>query len=404
MRRTALLIAAFSLAALAGCGPSSKPANQTAAKAPDSSTPTDPQQPDVAATGEWKYQANLDTAVRWILDNQKKKGDWGYMSKRPNDIYLGSINSLHVFGNASTALCVMGLMTQPETEEIAGAILKGLEYLITAPDTPRATMDTFYNVWSHSYMVQCLCTAAMDARYKDLKVRLQKRAELELERLLDHQSLDGGWGYYDFSQRTKRPSGEISTTFATAAALVAMHYARTMDLPIRDHNVQIGLDYLERMRVPNGAYFYSTGHKYSPMWDPNLPRGSLGRSQSGDNALFTWDRTIKPETLKKQLDYFFKDHAFIEIGRGRQFPHEAWYATAPYYYYFGHYYASRNVLGLEESIRAEYANRLAEFVVAGQYDDGSFWDYPLYGYTKPYGTGFGVMILSNCKKAATTQP
>ncbi|MCA8937783.1 MAG: hypothetical protein KDB68_16435 [Planctomycetes bacterium] len=409
MRKLAIVVATLSLALVAGCGPSGKPAdaNKPLANADKSAPENKPEQPgptEVEKPGQWKYQQNLDDAVRWILDNQKKKGDWGYMSERPNDIYLGSINSLHVFGNASTALCVMGLMAQPETEEIATAIGKGLEYLITAPDTPRATMDTFYNVWSHAYMVQCLCTAIQDGRYEKLKVRLQKRAELELGRLLDHQSLDGGWGYYDFSQRTKRPSGEISTSFTTAAALVAMHYARAVDLPLRDHNVQIGLDYLERNRVPNGAYFYSTGHKYSPMWDPNLPRGSLGRSQGGDNALFTWDRTITQDTLKAQLDNFFKDHVFIEIGRGRQFPHEAWYATAPYYYYFGHYYASRNVLALKEDIRAEYSNKLAEFVVAGQYDDGSFWDYPLYGYTKPYGTGYGAMILSNLKRAAVTNP
>ena len=139
------------------------------------------------------------------------------------------------------------------------------------------------------------------------------------------------------------------------------------------------------------------------MSSANLPRGSLGRSQSGDNALFTWERTITPDVLRDQLDYFFKDHAFIEMGRGRQFPHEAWYATAPYYYYFGHYYASRNVLSLAKELQPEYGHRLAEFTAAGQYDDGSFWDYPLYGYHKPYGTGYGVIILSNCKKAVLGQ-
>ncbi|MCA8914233.1 MAG: hypothetical protein KDB90_02385 [Planctomycetes bacterium] len=398
MRTRILVAGVVAVALLAACGKSepNKPALPAVPDAPANSMGPGPQQPAVIS---WDYQSNLDQAVRWILDNQKKKGDWGYMEERPNDIYLGSINSLHVFGNASTALCVMGLMVQPQTEEIDKAINRGLEYLITAPDTPRATMDTFYNVWSHSYMVQCLCLAMEDARYADMKPRLKKRAELELRRLLDHQSLDGGWGYYDFEYRTKRPSGDISTTFTTAAALVALREARRVDLPIRDHNIQVGLDYLERMRIPNGAYFYSTGHQYSPMWDPNLPRGSLGRSQSGDNALFTWDRTITPETLQKQLDYFFKDHIFIEIGRGRQFPHEAWYATAPYYYYFGHYYASRNVLGLPRDKQPEYGDKLAKLVVAGQYDDGTFWDYPLYGYHKPYGTGYAVCILSNCKKA-----
>jgi hypothetical protein len=394
--RSLIALACLALA-LAACGRSGYDGNRAGkpgvAPQPADSAPAKP------AKVEWKYQDNLDKAVRWILDNQKKKGDWGYMTERPMDIYLGSINSLHVWGNASTALCSMGLMMQPPTDEINAALEKSLEYLITAPDTPRATMDTFYNVWSHAYMIQALTQAMGDERFADKKTRLKKRAEHELRRLLDHQSLDGGWGYYDFEHRTLRPSGDISTPFTTAAALVALHAARNADLPLRDHNVQVGLDYVERMRIPNGAYLYSTGHQFSPLWDPNLPRGSLGRSQSGDNALFTWGRTITAETLRNQLDYFFKDHNFIEIGRGRQFPHEAWYATAPYYYYFGHYYASRNVLGLPKDLQPQYGDRLAEFTALGQYDDGSFWDYPLYGYHKPYGTGYGVIILSNCKQA-----
>jgi len=393
-----VLIGLATVALLAGaCTPPAPPARKGNAPAPQNSTDGGQQAVDPAV---WKYQSNLDRAVRHILDTQKTKGDWGYMSERPNDIYLGSINSLHVWGNASTGLCVYALMKQPPTAEINAAIRKGLEYLITAPDTPRATMDTFYNVWSHTYMLECLGVALRDDRFKDLRTRLRNRADHELRRLMDHQSLDGGWGYYDFDQRTARPSGDISTSFTTAAALVGMHEARQAGLSIRDHNAQIALDYLERNRVPNGAYYYSTGHKYSPLYDPNLPRGSLGRSQSGDNALYTWKRTIKQEDLRKQLDYFFKDHVFIEIGRGRQFPHEAWYATAPYYYYFGHYYASRNVLALPGDIRARYSDTLADLVCKGQYDDGSFWDYPLYGYTKAYGTGYGVLILSNLKKAA----
>lgn len=401
MRKSMLLIAGLAVAALSACGKPAQP-NAVEQPAPGNAAPEQPVPPapqEAVQKIEWKHQAGLDQAVRWILDNQKKKGDWGYMEERPYDIYLGSINSLHVWGNASTALCAMGLMMQPATEEINGALTRALEYLIEAPDTPRATMDAFYNVWSHAYMIQALARAMQDARFSDMKPRLKKRAEHELRRLLDHQSLDGGWGYYDFTHRTLRPSGDLSTSFTTAAALVAMRDARTVDLAIRDHNVQIGLDYLERHRIPNGAYYYSSGHMYYPMSSANLPRGSLGRSQSGDNALFTWNRSITPETLQAQLDYFFKDHVFIEIGRGRQFPHEAWYATAPYYYYFGHYYASRNVLGLPREIQPKYGAELARLVAAGQYDDGSFWDYPLYGYHKPYGTGYAVIILSNCKQA-----
>lgn len=385
-----------------------KAANNTPAPKP---TPTaDPKGP---AAGQFKYQPQLDAAVRWIIDNQKRSGDWGYMEERPGDIYLGSINSLHVWGNASTALCLMGLLMQPQTAEINAALHKGFEYLIDAPDTPRATMNTFYNVWSHAYMIQALTRAMADERFAAIKPRLRKRAEHELRRLMDHQSLDGGWGYYDFDHRSINPSGDLSTPFTTAAVLVALHEAFRADLRmrrgetspdgdgLRDHNVQIALDYVQRHRIPNGAYYYSSGHMHYPQGSANLPRGSMGRSQSGDNALFTWGRKgITQDVLKAQLDYFMgPEHVFIEIGRGRQYPHEAWYATAPYYYYFGHYYAARNVLALPKADQFKYGDKLGELTVAGQYDDGSFWDYPLYGYHKAYGTGYGVLILSKVKLA-----
>lgn len=402
--RKVLPILALALLA-AAC---TKSAGNTPTPAPTPTVDPKPQAPQ-----GFKYQKHLDGAVRWILENQKRSGDWGYMEERPGDIYLGSINSLHVWGNASTALCVMGLLLQPQTPEINAALAKALEYLIDAPDTPRATMNTFYNVWSHAYMIQALTRAMSDARYADIKPRLRKRAEHELRRLMDHQSLDGGWGYYDFDHRNINPSGDLSTPFTTAAVLVALHEAFKSDLRmrrgesspdgdgLRDHNVQIALDYVQRHRIPNGAYYYSSGHMHYPQGHANLPRGSLGRSQSGDNALYTWGRkTITQDVLKAQLDVFLgPDHVFIEIGRGRQYPHEAWYATAPYYYYFGHYYAARNVLALPKADQPKYADKLGELVVAGQYDDGSFWDYPLYGYHKAYGTGYGVLILSKVKQA-----
>jgi hypothetical protein len=358
----------------------------------------------------WEYDAQLDAAVRWILDNQKRAGDWGTMEARPRDIYLGSINSLHVFGNASSALCVMGLLLQPPTEEMDEALERALEYLIDAPDTPRATMNTFYNVWAHAYMIQALTRAMQDERFAGKRNRLRQRAEHELRRMLDHQALDGGWGYYDFSERTIQPSGSLSTPFTTATVLVALHEAVVANLRlargesnaegegIRDHRSQIALDYLERHRIPSGAYYYSSQHMYYPQGRANLMRGSAARSQSGDNALITWGRT-DIDTVRAQLDTFFEEHLFLEIGRGRQMPHEAWYGVAPYYYYFGHYYAARNVEALPAEIRPGYAKQLADVMVAGQYDDGSFWDYPLYGYSKAYGTGYGVIILSKCRRA-----
>jgi hypothetical protein len=405
------MMACAAVVLVAACGQEEPP---QAVYYPEPPAPAIAPLPDVEPEPEpepWMYDEQLDAAVRWILDNQKSAGDWGTMEARPRDIYLGSINSLHVFGNASSALCVMGLLLLPPTDEIDAALERALEYLIDAPDTPRATMNTFYNVWAHAYMIQALTRGMQDDRFADKRSRLRQRAEHELRRLMDHQALDGGWGYYDFRERTVQPSGSMSTPFTTATVLVALHEAVLANLRLvrseanpggeglRDHRSQIALDYVERHRIPNGAYYYSSGHMHFPQGRANLPRGSTARSQSGDNALFTWGRTITTDTLREQLDTFFNEHLFLEIGRGRQMPHEAWYGVAPYYYYFGHYYAARNVEALPEDIRPDYAKKLADVMVAGQYDDGSFWDYPLYGYTKAYGTGYGVIILAKCRRA-----
>ena len=99
------------------------------------------------------------------------------------------------------------------------------------------------------------------------------------------------------------------------------------------------------------------------------------------------------------LDQFFDEHEFIEMGRKRQMPHEAWYQTAPYYYYFGHYYAARLVEKLEKlEDRRAYGAKLAEVGILGKQDaDGSWWDFAMWDYHKPYGTAFAIMTLLRCE-------
>src|SRR5690606_19390171 len=99
------------------------------------------------------------------------------------------------------------------------------------------------------------------------------------------------------------------------------------------------------------------------------------------------------------LDNLFVHHDYLEIARQRQYPHETWFANAPYYYYFGHFYAGRTLKLLPDADRKIAAGRLAAFIASTADDDGCFWDYPLYGYTKAYGTGYGVAILNDCRLA-----
>jgi hypothetical protein len=124
------------------------------------------------------------------------------------------------------------------------------------------------------------------------------------------------------------------------------------------------------MRKPDGSFLYGSDFRYAPMHLANRDKGSLGRTQAGHTALELWGEGPGEKSVREGLERLFLEHRFIEIGRKRQYPHEAWYFTAGYYYYFGHYYAARLI------------ERLAD----------KMWD-----YDKPYATAFAVMALLRCR-------
>ena len=355
----------------------------------------------------WKHEKELQAAIQWLVKNQNKDGSWGGpVPQRPNDIYLGGLNSLKGFGNASVALCCIGLaMQQPSTPEIDNALVKGFAYLADAPIAGRVKGDTFYNTWAHTYVLEAISRNIEDKRLASMRGKLKARAEDELRRLLRLQALNGGWAYYDFDFKTAVPSGDLSTSFNAGAALVALKTAKDAGFNVPDEAIERGTLFLRSQRIGDAAYLYSDSHKYYPVGRANQPQGSIGRAQSCNCGLAVWGKLPSHATVEAGMAEFFRLHHFIEIGRQRQFPHEAWYGTAPYYYYFGHYYAALN-LGLyakREQREADAAN-LAARVAKTQDKDGCFWDYPLYGYPKAYGTGYGVAILTHCKRNLESKP
>ena len=76
------------------------------------------------------------------------------------------------------------------------------------------------------------------------------------------------------------------------------------------------------------------------------------------------------------------------MGRKAPEPHESWYQTSGYYYYFDHYYAS---LLIDRLHRTDDAKKMVEVIHHHQEPDGSWWDYAMWDYHKPYGTAFAVM-------------
>ena len=265
----------------------------------------------------------------------------------------------------------------------------------------RATPDAIYNVWAHGYGIQAL--VRMLARRPDDEPRRRQIGELiatQYDMLTRYESVDGGWGYYDFRSGSQRP-GSSSTSFVNATMLVAFHEAKQAGYPPPEKLVERAVASLERQKKPDHSYVYGEYLKMQPMHPVNRPGGSLGRSQACNLALKLWgDEQITNEVLNAWLDRLFARNLWLDIGRKRPIPHESWFMVAGYFFYYGHYYAALCIEQLSPGERPRHQAQLATILLKLQEKDGSWWDYPLYNYHQQYGTAFVLMSLKRCRTAA----
>ncbi len=333
--------------------------------------------------------------VAFLIANQDDDGGWGsFESARPYEIYLGTVASHRAFRQATSALCVLALQ-EPSRDDpaVARALERGLAHLLAAEPVARATGSTFYDTWAHTYLLQAMASLHRDDRFADLWPALAGVIEREIALLSRRQAADGGWGYYDFGYSRPTPAGMESTSFNTAAVLLALHEAQLAGFGVSPDVIADGIACLERLRLPSGAYIYGTYAQMRPGVLYNRVKGSLGRSQPCNLALWTFGRDVTPQELRRGLENLREHHHFIDIGKGRPYPHEAWYYTAGYYFLFGHYYAGRVIAEIDPASQEEFSRWLARAIALRQDPDGSWFDFPLYGYHKFYGTAFALLTL-----------
>jgi hypothetical protein len=326
----------------------------------------------------------VERGVRWLVDAQNPDGSWGTGRGTTGfDVMASPPGSHDAFRVGSTALAVMALREGGERT----ASERGLGYLAAYDGLKRANRAEIYNVWGHTYALQALARAAKETGRDDYR----RGAERHLADLVRYETYTGGWNYYDFAAGTQTPSME-GTSFGTAAGLVALAEAKEAGLAVPEVLIRRALARLVETRLPDGTFLYGADYRYLRRLPANKANGSLGRTQSGHDALQLWKAGgIGEREVREGLDRFFREHRFLEIGRKRQYPHEAWYQTSGYYYYFGHFHAARLIAGLKEP--GGYPARLRDVILPHQEADGSWWDYKMWDYDKVYGTAFAVMSL-----------
>ena len=350
-----------------------------------------------APAAETDLEQVVANAVKWLVDNQQPDGSWGtHHSPRPIEVLASVPGSQDAFRVATTALCVTALQECPLAgEEGFRAAERGLEYLLEAYDVKRQSGMEHYNVWSFGFALQAfgerLIAQPEDPRAPEIRAACERL----IEKLDMYQTLDGGWGYLSLHPvPTFRPS-DTSMSFTTATVLVGIDRARSAGIEFPEPLVEKAVDHVLRSRLPDGAFLYGEYLKFRPRHGINQIKGSACRNPLCHYALDLFGQPPpKEDTFVESLrDLLVRHHAFQRAAIRRPIPHESHYAISGYFYLYGHAYAAYVIEGLPEEQRAQLWPELIEAVMVCHQPDGSFWDYPLYSYHKPYGTGFALIAL-----------
>jgi hypothetical protein len=347
---------------------------------------------------------SLKRGIAFLLADQNKDGSWGGPERTKGlNIYAPVPGAHHAFRGAVTGLCISALIeTGGGTPEVTRAVERAEAWLLeNLPKLRRANADTLYNIWGHAYGIQAL--VRMHERLPGDAERRRKIQECirgQMELLERYESVDGGWGYYDFRAGTQRPATD-STPFQTATVLVAFHEAKQIGVEPPEKVVKRAVASIIRQRKPDFTYLYGEYLKWNPMMPVNLPGGSLGRSQACNLAVRLWgDDKVTDDVLIAWLTRLFARNGWLDMGRKRPIPHESHFQVAGYFFYFGHYYAALCIDQLKPGKRPFFQDHLAQVLLHLQEEDGSWWDYPLYNYHQQYGTAFTLMALHRCRHQA----
>jgi hypothetical protein len=352
-----------------------------------------------------KIDAAIRAGVDFLIRDQNPNGSWGSATRTKDlNIYAPVPGAHHAFRAGATGLALSGMIDAGDPRpEATATINRAADWVIAKmPELRRSDPGATYNNWGHAYGLRAITRLHRHdpARAETWKQLAARQIELA-NRFAD---IAGGWGYYDFSDlNTQRPSG-FTNSFTSATMLLAMAEARdTFGLTLDDRLVTAALRSIRDQQTPDFAYVYSNPFQWRPRSPINRPAGSLARSQSCNAALRIFgDEKITDAVLIAWADRFLEREGWLSIARKRPKPHDIHFQISGYFYYYGIYYFTEAVALLPKDHQARYAAALAAVLLERQEKDGSWWDYPLYAYHQPYGTGYALMALSWCRNAMAT--
>jgi hypothetical protein len=351
----------------------------------------------------------LDEAIRsglaWLLANQAEDGGFGsHHTPRPYEVLSSIPGSQEAFRVATTALCALALDESTASDERARAELRAAvgrarDFLLTDATVKRQSGLEHYNVWAFGYALhffgEYLLRHPEDPRADEIRSVCARL----VEKLGTYQTLDGGWGYLSLSPVPTLQPSDTSMSFTTATILFGLERARAAGVVAPQPLVERALGEIRRSRLPDNAFLYGDYLRYVPRHGINERSGSACRTPLCLVTLELFGEPIAPSAHEQALlDLLVRFREYQKAGVRRPIPHESHFAISGYFYLYGHAYAAYALERLAPEKKRRLAPLLIEAVLYCRDPDGSFWDYPLYSYHKPYGTGFALLALNRARK------
>ncbi len=340
--------------------------------------------------------ASLERSLAFITTSQNPDGSW--CGSAPDSVMELGFNpeTYYTWQLAAVELTLMSLMQCDETPERRRALERGMDWFCTTRLPARGSDWDVDYMWPSLYGVVCALDALDDPRFasEEWQRKIDARGRAFMEILERSQVPDGGWGYYDDPPFTNRP--KWATSFATATVIPTLADAQKRgwfsDPKVRERAVA----YVAGCALPNGAYEYDLNPipRAGVGESINSVKGSLGRIQICNWALRRCGiKFVTDDKIREGLGYFFEHHRFLDVARMRPVPHEAYYANAGYFYFFGHYYTALAINELPVAEREAWHAKLRPHLVKCQYDDGSTSDFLHSRYDILASTAYAAMAL-----------
>ena len=351
-------------------------------------------------------ESSIRRGVDYLVAKQNPDGSFGGPQRTKGlNIYAPLPGAHAAFLAGASGLALAGLVDAKDPRpEVKKAIALGEKWSFDKlPQLRRADTTTTYNAWGHAYGLRAITrlyqsSADDPARQSSLKNLAQQQIELANR----YEDLNGGWGYLDIYDglHTQKPSG-ITTSFTSATMLLAMKEAeKTMGVKLDPKIITSTLASIRLQQFPDFTYAYSHGHHLAPQGEINRRNGSLARSQACNAALRAFDDPkMTTAVLSTWGDNFIEFEPWLDHGRKKPVPHESTFKISGYFYFYGVYYFTESAKHLPIEKQRDLAKKLARIILTRQEKDGSWWDYPLYDYHQPYGTGYALMTLHRCRAA-----